>query len=173
MAAHPATQKSLAHLAFMYGKNYIREILSKQDVIVTDDNRQQVEWVVRGKYPIAIGLATPLLVPYEKQGLGKNLLKLEDKIIRITNGSGIITLLEGAPHPNAAKVYINWLLSQKTQIIISQNTQTNSSRTDVPVVDKETAVDPAKLSKYRNGDKEDNHEFADSLLPMIKEALKQ
>ena len=168
-----ASQKSLAHMAFMYGKNFILDLLSKQDVIVTDDNRQQVEWVVRGKYPIAIGLPTALLVPYAKQGLGKNLLTLEDKIIRITNGSGIINFLEGAPHPNAAKVYINWLLSQKTQILISQNTKTNSGRTDVPVVDKGTAIDLAKLNKYRNGDKEVNHEFADSLLPMIKEALKQ
>ena len=69
-------------MAFMYGENFIRELLSKQDVIVTDDNRQQVEWVVRGKYPIAIGFSRTLLIPFEKQGLGKNVVGLEDKIIR-------------------------------------------------------------------------------------------
>jgi ABC-type Fe3+ transport system substrate-binding protein len=64
-----ATQQSLGHMAFMYGENFIRELLSKQEVIVTDDNRQQVEWLVRGKYPISIGFDRTLVVPFQKQGL--------------------------------------------------------------------------------------------------------
>ena len=99
-----STQNSLVHMAFMYGENFIRELLSKQEVIVTDDDRQQVEWVIRGKNPIAIGLNTPQLIPFEKQGLGKNVKELEDKFIRLTSGYGTINFLEGAPHPNAAKV---------------------------------------------------------------------
>lgn len=166
-----STQQSLGNMAFMYGVNFIRELLSRQDVIVTDDNRQQVEWVVRGKYPIAIGFSKTLLIPFEKQGVGKNVVELEDKIIRLTTGSGNICLLEGAPHPNAAKVYINWLLSQKTQILLSKNVEHNSSRTDVPPV--EAAIDPAKLNKYRISSLEENSEFDGSLLPVIKEALKK
>jgi len=71
----------------------------------------------------------------------------------------------------AIKVYINWLLSQKTQMMITKNVEHNSSRTDVPPV--ELAVDPAKLSKYRNSDTEVNKEFAASFLPLIEEALKK
>src|SRR5574340_1129177 len=81
-----STLQALGHMAFMYGGDFIRELLSKQDVIVTDDNRQQVEWVVRGKYPIAIGFSRTLLVPFEKQGLGRNVTELEDKIICTTTG---------------------------------------------------------------------------------------
>ena len=165
------SQKALAHMAFMYGKNFIRDILSKQDVIVTDDSRQLAEWLVRGRYPIAIGTDTTYLIPFQKQGLGKNVVGLEDKIIRLTTGSGTISLLEGAPHPNAAKLYINWLLSQKTQTMLAKNTEHNSSRTDVPPV--ETAVDPTKLSKYRICSLEENSEFENSLTPIIKESLKQ
>ena len=104
-----ASQKSLGYMAFMYGENFIRELLSKQDVAITDDNRQQAEWVVRGKYPIAVGFVPPLLVPFQKQGLGKNVMAmaLEETVIPTTTGSGSISLLEGAPHPNAAKVYFN------------------------------------------------------------------
>jgi len=127
--------------------------------------------VVRGKYPIAIGFSKTLLIPFEKQGLGKNIVATEDKVIRLTTGSGTLSLLEGAPHPNATKVYINWLLSQKTQIMLSQNIEHNSSRTDVPPV--ETAIDPTKLNQYRNSSTEENSEFDVSLLPLIKEALKK
>ncbi len=117
---------------------------------------------MRGKYPIAIGFSRMLLVPFEKQGLGKNVVDLEDKIIRLTTGSGNICLLEGAPHPNAAKVYINWLLSQKTQVMLSKNVEHNSGRIDVPPV--ETVVDAAKLSKYINSSTEENGELDNSLL---------
>ena len=77
----------------------------------------------------------------------------------------------GAPHPNAAKVYINWLLSQKTQIMLTKNIQQNSSRTDVSPVDQETAVVPAKSNKYRNSSMEEIKEYATSVFPLIKEAL--
>ena len=166
-----SSQNSLGHMAFVYGVNFIRDLLSKQDMVITDDNRQQVEWVVRGKYPIAIGFSKTLLIPFEKQGLGKNIVETEDKIIRLTTGSGTISLLEGAPHPNAAAVYINWLLSRKTQIALSKNVQHNSSRIDVPPF--ETAIDPSKLSRYRNASTEENNEFENSLVPVIKEALKK
>ena len=112
-----------------------------------------------------------LLIAFEKQGLGRNVVKLEDKILRTTTGFGTIALLEGAPHPNAAKVYINWLLSQKTQTMLAQNIKHNSSRTDVPPV--ETAIDPTKLSQCRNSSTEENSEFDVSLLPLIKEALQR
>jgi len=153
----------------MYGKNFVRDLLSKQEVVITDDNRQQVEWVVRGKYPISVGFSRTLLIPFEKQGLGKNIVELEGQMEKVTTGSGVLWMMEGAPHPNAAKVYINWLLSQKTQLLLSQNIGHNSSRTDVPPV--EAAVNPAK--KYRNSGMEENSEFDAGLLPVIKEALKK
>jgi iron(III) transport system substrate-binding protein len=166
-----SSRQSLYHLAFTYGEGFLRDLLTKQEIIVTDDNRQQVEWVVRGKYPIAIGFSVTLLIPFEKQGLGKNVMAVEDKIIRTTTGSGVICLFEGAPHPNAAKVYINWLLSQKTQEKLTKNIVHNSRRIDVPPV--ETAIDVTKFSKYHSQDTEEGVEFNVRYDPLIKEALKR
>ncbi|MCG6533797.1 MAG: substrate-binding domain-containing protein [Syntrophales bacterium LBB04] len=166
-----ATRKSLGHMAFMYGENFIRDLLSKQDVIVTDDTRQLVEWLVRGKYPIATGFDLPVLIPFQKQGLGLNVVALDDKIDRVTAGSGIIHLFEGAPHPNAARVYINWLLSQKTQLMLTKNLQLNSRRIDVPPID--TPIDPAKISRYRNADTEEIQAFNLRYDPVIQESLKK
>ena len=168
-----ATQQSLGQMAFMYGKDFIRDLLSKQDVIITDDNRQQVEWVLRGRYPVSTNFAPTLLVPYLKQGLGKNIVNLEDKIVRLSMGSGTLSLFEGAPHPNAARVYINWLLSQKTQMRLCQNVKLNSSRTDVPVIDKDNAIDRTQISKARNSSTEENIEFTSSLMPIFREAMKK
>ncbi len=166
-----ATFSALGNLAFMYGEKFVRDLLSKQNVIVTDDKRQQAEWVVRGKYPIAMGFNDTQLVVFQKQGLGKNVTTLEDKIIPLGTGLGCVSLFKEAPHPNAARVYINWLLSRNTQMNVSKNVLLNSRRVDVPVVDKDTAADPAHLSRYRRYSTEENVEITSHLLPVIKEAL--
>jgi len=62
---------------------------------------------VRGKYPIAIGFNDTQLIPFVKQGLGKNVKELDDKITPVATGLGGICLFKDAPHPNAAIVYIN------------------------------------------------------------------
>jgi ABC-type Fe3+ transport system substrate-binding protein len=46
-------------------------------------------------------------------------------------GFGNVMLINRAPHPNAAKLYINWLLSQEGQTAFATITQRNSRRLDV------------------------------------------
>ncbi len=108
----------------------------------------------------------------KERELGKKLWDLRLSI-RATTGSGSISLLEGGPHPNAARVYINWLLSPTTQAKLSKNTELNSRRTDVPAADKDSAVDPTKMSKYRNAATEENSDHDGKLLPLIRAALKR
>ena len=168
-----ATFTALGSLGLMYGENFLRDLLSKQNVVVTDDKRQQTEWLVRGRHPIAIGFTNTQLIPFKKQGLGKNIATLEDKYIPLSTGLGSISLLKDAPHPHAGRVYINWLLSQKTQIRLTRNVLLNSRRTDVPAVVKELMVDPAQLDRYFNFGNEENKEKIARLLPVIKEALQK
>lgn len=168
-----ATFSSLTNLAFMYGENFLRNLLTKQDVVITDDNRQQIEWLVRGRYPIVVGINNTQLLPFQKQGLGLHIDGLEDKINPVTVSLGGICLLKDPPHPNAARVYINWLLSKNTQIKLTKNVLLNSRRTDVPPVDKQMAVDPAHLNNYRFYSTEENVEMSMRLLPLIKESLKK
>jgi len=164
---------ALLNLGAMYGENFLRQLLTKQEIVVTNDNRQQNEWVVRGKYPLAIGFNLNELEPFRKQGLGKNVTKLEDKVIPLSVQFGALAFMKNAPHPNAAMVYINWVLSQKTQAAMSKNIAINSARADVPVVNKELAIDRTRLDKYYNYSTEENTVGASSrFLPIIKETLK-
>ncbi len=99
-------------------------------------------------------------------------MELNDKIIPVAPGVGGIVLFKDAPHPNASRVYINWLLSRNTQLKVSKNVQMNSLRSDVPPVDRTTAVDPAQVGNLYNCSTEENTEMSQRLLPLIKEALK-
>ena len=44
---------------------------------------------------------------------------------------GSVTLINRAPHPNAAKVFINWFLSRQGQIAWQKHTDRNSLRIDI------------------------------------------
>ena len=46
-----------------------------------------------------------------------------------------------APHPNASKLFVNWLLSKDTQTMLMKAVQLNSQRADVPQGDPAEAVD--------------------------------
>lgn len=47
-----------------------------------------------------------------------------------------------APHPNAAKLYVNWVLSKEGSALWSKNSQVNARRVDVPVFDELTYPKP-------------------------------
>ena len=45
---------------------------------------------------------------------------------------GTISLLNRAPHPNGAKVLVNWLLSRDAQSLIQKTDGSDSLRIDIP-----------------------------------------
>jgi ABC-type Fe3+ transport system substrate-binding protein len=50
----------------------------------------------------------------------------------LSASAGSALLVQGAPHPNAAKVFLNWLLSRDGQTAYSTTVEQASRRTDVP-----------------------------------------
>jgi ABC-type Fe3+ transport system substrate-binding protein len=61
--------------------------------------------------------------------VGKNVVPLEDpKMLSAIAGFGNVGLIDKAPHPNAAKLYLNWLLSKEGQSIFARVTGQNSRR---------------------------------------------
>ena len=45
---------------------------------------------------------------------------------------GIVGMLAKAPHPNAAKVFLNWLLSRDGQVFAQKGMKYMSARNDIP-----------------------------------------
>jgi ABC-type Fe3+ transport system substrate-binding protein len=137
-------QSAAGHLALVRGEEFLTKLL-KQDVVLTKDLRQAAEWVVRGTYPIVLGANPPYFKPFQDQGLGKNIKALatesEDGVRAALRMVGIINK---APHPNAAKLYINWLLSKDAQLTLAKSTTENSARLDVKT-DEEITPDPKRI----------------------------
>jgi iron(III) transport system substrate-binding protein len=135
-SAAGAGSAAAGYWLLLKGEDWLRSMF-RQDVAVTRDLRQQVEWLVRGRAPIAIGVDSTILLEFQQQGIGPQVrvLAKESQLgSRLSPGFGNVMLLNQAPHPNAAKVYLNWLLSRDGQTSFSTITQRNSRRNDVQSV---------------------------------------
>jgi iron(III) transport system substrate-binding protein len=124
---------------FMYkhpdlGGPFLERLYSEMDVTLGTDQRQMVDWVAQGAYPIGLFLSSVDAVAAVRQGLP--LAAVPGEQIRegapIGPGGGALTLADGAPHPNAARVFINWVLSREGQVAWQRFIAQNSLRTDIP-----------------------------------------
>ena len=128
-----------------YGEAFIRKLLAEQKIVFTRDRRQLTEWVVRGRYPIAISLPSDQLKIFLEKGLGKNIKVVDDPhfVQSINPGFGAFGLLNRRPHPSAAKLYVNLLLTKEGQTSwVTNGGGRNSRRNDVPLGDPEFAIKP-------------------------------
>jgi iron(III) transport system substrate-binding protein len=102
-----------------FGADFLTQLYSRQQIVYISNMRQNAEWLVSGRYPIALGLGVVDLAPFRDQGLGKNIAEPSEASFAheaVATGFGTISMLTHPPHPNAAKVYLNWLLSKAGQI---------------------------------------------------------
>lgn len=128
-------------LRFVYyhpelGPKFLRRLLTEMDVTMSRDRRQLVDWLASGKYAIAFSAGVSDEVDSaKKQGLPVNGFSPKDfkEGAALGGGSGTIGLINKAPHPNAARVAINWLLSREGQIAYQRVSKSaDSRRTDIP-----------------------------------------
>jgi len=126
----------------------VEQFYKGQEVTVSTDARQLTESMVRGRYPIGLGAVDQvILADFQSQGLGNNLKRLPlPEIDYLNSGAQNMWLMTKAPHPNVAKLFINWVLTKEGSEIYSKNVGYNSRRADVAPVDPESA--PLKGVKY-------------------------
>lgn len=120
------------------GADFIRRLYGDMDVTLTQEIRQATDWLAHGKFAICFFCSEILKV--KAQGLPVDEFQTaqwkESRTISAGN-MGSIVLPSQPPHPNAARLFVNWLLSREGQTVFQRaaNTPNNSEeslRTDVP-----------------------------------------
>jgi iron(III) transport system substrate-binding protein len=157
-----------------YGEAFIRKLLAEQKIVFTRDRRQLTEWIVRGRYPIAVSLPSDQLKVFLEKGLGKNVKQVDDAhfIQSINPGFGAFGIINRRPHPNAAKLFVNLLLSREGQTSwATQSGGRNSRRSDVPLGDAEAALKPG--IKYIQSQTEKMVASRQAMAKLAKEVIPQ
>ena len=112
------------------GEEYLRKLVA-QDMIIGRNQRQLAESVAKGKASLSIGLSYYVYRPFVKADLPVKPLPTPKEGSYASSGSGNLAVLKSAPHPNATKVFVNWLLSQEGQEVFTRAMGQASRRFDV------------------------------------------
>jgi len=124
-----------------YGDAFLKQFIVDQQPVFSRDLRAVAEGVVRKKYPLAFYVEPPILQEFVDQGLTQHLKYLEVPDVDYAT-SYCVMLFNRAPHSNAAKLFINWLLTKEGQTVFGQNVPTNSARKDVEKFSKTGIATP-------------------------------
>ena len=115
------------------GEGFIRA-LANHDPVIIGDPALAMDSVARGKYPILLAPRSTILSDALRRGLPIEIVKPNElkEGSDISPGAGALALFNRAPHPNAARVYINWLLTKEGQYGLGKAIGYVSRRLDVP-----------------------------------------
>jgi iron(III) transport system substrate-binding protein len=94
------------------GADFAKQLYQGQQVAYTRDYQQIADWVAHDSYPIGIG-ATPVFMNQYQGVVQFAQLALSDIKTIVAGGFGLVSLWNQAPHPNAAKVFANWIASRE------------------------------------------------------------
>lgn len=109
--------------------DYYRRLAQQDLRFWGGSNMEAYRMVGRGEYPIYLVGTTVSVAPLIAEGAPVKLLAWDEGNFAMAI---YITMVKDAPHPNAAKLFINWLLSPEGQLSFGKSSSVLSIRKDVP-----------------------------------------
>jgi ABC-type Fe3+ transport system substrate-binding protein len=133
-------------------ENYYRRI--RANAATADrDQRRQIEWVAQGKYAFLLAPSDGVLGQLIERGLKVGIVpEFKDYGTYVTASFGSAMLLNKRPHPNAAAVFLNWVLSKEGQTAWSRAMEHVSRRLDVPTDHLPPYLIPPANAKFFKGE---------------------
>lgn len=126
------------------GGEFVKNLYIEQKVVRTRDRRQMSDWLARGTQPICLNCREDDVRPLVKEGFKILEIFEMNGIPGTINGSPwLLTLANKAPHPKAAQVFANWILSKEGLETYSKGYGAATLRADVD----ESFLNPGNLPK--------------------------
>lgn len=105
------------------GANFITRLFSETDLTLARDFTQMLDWLATGKFSLGIFVGSAEAAKAMGHGLPVNEFSpgqfKEGAAVSPFNGT--VSVINRAPHPNAARVLINWLLSREGQAAVQRH----------------------------------------------------
>ena len=179
----PTTFGMGATLQFFYfhpelGPAFLKKLYGDMQVTVSRDARQMTDWLSAGKYALCIRCnAGSEVGKAVQQKLPIGYLDTEDwkEGGSSSAAGGTLGIPSRAPHPNAAKVFINWFLTREGQSALQKFGRPdahNSRRIDIPKDDVDAYNRLSEGKKYFDLAKPEYQDLT-PIFKLVKEVLPQ
>ena len=93
--------------------------LGRQDLRIGPSFREPIAWLARGEVAVLLGLPDSNVAPFVKEGAPIKAIELAEGVA-VFPQLVAFALIRNGPHPNAARVFVNWLLSQEGQQVYAE-----------------------------------------------------
>jgi len=123
------------------GPQFLRRLFAEMDVTLARDYRQAVDWLAQKRFALWLFSQSDDTLDAKDQGLSVQILDPNNwkESAGLDATGGAYGLMDKPPHPNAAKILINWLLSRDGQVAVQRDHEsaglTDSLRIDIPKSD--------------------------------------
>ncbi|MBI4287819.1 MAG: extracellular solute-binding protein [Chloroflexi bacterium] len=103
--------------------------LAPQLQLFGGSQQEQYRMVARGEYQVALPASDSPLAPLIAEGAPMKLLAMDEGTV--AQGDSIM-VVKGGPHPNAARLFVDWVLSPEGQEVYARASKINPMRKGVP-----------------------------------------
>ncbi|TAJ97048.1 extracellular solute-binding protein [bacterium] len=96
------------------GEDYLKKLV-QQGLFLSQNLRQITDALAKGRLALALGIGYAQTEPFMKAGIPLKELPEPREGLPASNGYGTLGIVKNPPHPNATRVFVNWLLSKEGQ----------------------------------------------------------
>ena len=120
-----------ARLYLQFGEEFIKKLYVDQNPVFSRNTRQLTDWLAHGTYPITFGASAERVRVLQEEGFPVMTISgLHDLLDTVASGP-LVGLVNQAPHPNAAQVFVNWIASKEGVEFFARAKQYGPARNDI------------------------------------------
>ena len=135
---------SATHFYTQLGPDFVKKLYIDQKPAITRDRRLLTDWLARGTYPICLTCRADDARPLVEDGFRlMQLFELSGMQNRLNSAPFLLTVANKAAHPNAARVFVNWMAGKEALEIYSRGYDAPTLRSDI---DK-SFIDPREIPR--------------------------
>jgi ABC-type Fe3+ transport system substrate-binding protein len=124
---------TVGDMMLLVGRDWITRWVQSKPLFMAESDLA-INYLISGRAGLGMFLSGELQTLDELRDKGAPVKRLIKTMVegKSASGSGVVAIAD-APHPNAQKLLLNWLMSREAQLLFQQsNSRYNSPREDIP-----------------------------------------
>ncbi|MGH7793472.1 MAG: ABC transporter substrate-binding protein [Candidatus Binatia bacterium] len=119
-----------SYMLYIKGEEYLKRLVA-QKLFITRDLRLLAESLAKGRIALTSGIGYSEFSPFIKANLPVTPLPVPKEGLYASGGYGHLVILKNQPHPNATRVFVNWLLGRDGQEVFARAMGVGTRRLDI------------------------------------------